>query len=256
MTDTSAIILGASGSVGQALLGEAVRSARFSRIVVISRRPTNLTEQFGDSVLERVVPDMQPARLREEVVGSLKSCDHEVFGFSVLGIGAGTAKLSIDQHRAVDVELNAAFAAGLKDSGKVRHLAFMSAIGADPKASTTGSGAAGMPRYARVKGESEQAVIREGPAVVSLFPSLGDHRLPAHPEGACAHPAPAVAGVAKEVPTHLRRGHRPRHAGGLPGSAPAHRGLYLCRDEGCGGRGGNMSRSDTARTCGGRSTAL
>lgn len=169
MTDTSAIILGASGSVGQALLGEAVRSARFSRIVVISRRPTNLTERFGNSVLERVVPDMQPARLREEVVGSLKSCDHEVFGFSVLGIGAGTAKLSIDQHRAVDVKLNAAFAAGLKDSGKVRHLAFMSAIGADPKPSITGSGAAGMPRYARVKGESEQAVIREGPAVVSLF---------------------------------------------------------------------------------------
>lgn len=169
MPDRSAIILGASGSVGQALLEEAVRSARFSSIVVISRRPTHLAERFGALVVERVVADMQPARLRKAVLAALSDVDHEVLGFSVLGIGAGTAKLTIDQHRAVDVELNAAFAGGLKDSGKVRHLAFMSAIGADPEARTTGSGAAGMPRYARVKGESEQAVIRHGPEVVSVF---------------------------------------------------------------------------------------
>lgn len=169
MPELSAIILGASGSVGQALLEEAARSGRFSRIVVVSRRATGLSDRFVASVVERVVSDMSPPRLRAGVVEALGPFRHEVLAFSVLGIGAGTAKLSIDAHRAVDVDLNAAFAAGLKDSGKVRHLAFMSAIGADVKASTKGSGAAGMPRYARVKGESEQAVIREGPAVVSLF---------------------------------------------------------------------------------------
>jgi uncharacterized protein YbjT (DUF2867 family) len=90
--------------------------------------------------------------------------------------------MSLEQHRAIDVALNAAFARGLKDSGKVRHLAFMSAIGADIHASTTGSGAAGMPRYARVKGEAEQAVLREGPDVVSIFrPSviIGSRHTPA-----------------------------------------------------------------------------
>jgi uncharacterized protein YbjT (DUF2867 family) len=87
----------------------------------------------------------------------------------VLGIGAGTARLTLEAHRAVDVELNAAFARGLKASGKVRHLAFMSAIGADANAKTTGSGAAGMPRYARVKGEAEAAVSSQGPPVVSIF---------------------------------------------------------------------------------------
>jgi uncharacterized protein YbjT (DUF2867 family) len=51
----------------------------------------------------------------------------------------------------------------------VKHLAFMSAVGADPSAAVTGSGAAGMPRYARVKGEAEQAVKANGPAVVSIF---------------------------------------------------------------------------------------
>jgi len=86
-----------------------------------------------------------------------------------LGVGAGTAKLGIDEHRAVDVQLNAAFAAGLKASGRVTHLAFMSACGADPTAAATGSGAAGMARYARVKGEAEQAVKDSGPAVVSFF---------------------------------------------------------------------------------------
>ena len=85
------------------------------------------------------------------------------------GIGAGTAKLTIDEHRAVDVQLNAGFARGLKASGRVKHLAFMSAAGADPTAAATGSGGAGMKRYARVKGEAEEAVKESGPAVVSIF---------------------------------------------------------------------------------------
>jgi hypothetical protein len=50
-----------------------------------------------------------------------------------------------------------------------RHLAFLSAVGANPTAKTTGSGAAGMARYARVKGEAEEAVKRDGPPVVSVF---------------------------------------------------------------------------------------
>jgi uncharacterized protein YbjT (DUF2867 family) len=65
--------------------------------------------------------------------------------------------------------LNAAFARGLKSSGRAKHLAFMSAAGANPAAAATGSGAAGMARYARVKGEAEEAVKESGPAIVSIF---------------------------------------------------------------------------------------
>lgn len=79
-------------------------------------------------------------------MAALASHEVEAVGLSVLGVGAGTAKLSLDEHRAIDVRLNAAFARALKASGRVRHLAFMSAVGADPKAATTGSGAAGMAR--------------------------------------------------------------------------------------------------------------
>jgi len=180
MADKTAIVLGASGSVGQALLAEIARCGGFRRVIVMTRRPLHL--QLGVPVQEQLVPDMQPDKLRQAVVDALRTLDGDVQGFSVLGVGAGTAKISIEMHRAVDVELNAAFAQGLRDSGKVQHLAFMSAIGADPSAKTTGSGAAGMPRYARVKGEAEVAVKRGGPAVVSIFrPALiiGSQHTPA-----------------------------------------------------------------------------
>jgi len=167
MAGKTAVILGASGSVGQALLAEVVRCGGFSRILVMTRRPLNL--QTGALVEERLVPEMEPDKLSQAVVDALREIDGEVTGFSVLGVGAGTAKLSLDEHRAIDVDLNAAFARGLKASGKVRHLAFMSAMGADINAKTTGSGAAGMARYSRVKGEAEAAVTSQGPVVVSIF---------------------------------------------------------------------------------------
>lgn len=165
----TAIVLGASGSVGQALLAEIERTPQFSRVVVIARRSAGSQGSPAAKVEERLVPDMQPQALQQAVVDALASSDTEAVGFSVLGVGAGTARLSLAEHRAVDVDLNAAFARGLKESGRVRHLAFMSAIGADIHAKATGSGAAGMPRYCRVKGEAEEAVSRQGLDVVSIF---------------------------------------------------------------------------------------
>ncbi len=167
MAINTAIILGATGSVGQALLAEVVKCGGFKHIVVMTRRPLDM--KSGAAIEEHLVPAMDPASLEPAVVDALQGDASEATGFSVLGVGAGTAKMSIGQHRAVDVDLNAAFARGLKASGKVGHLAFMSAVGADATARATGSGAAGMPRYARVKGEAEAAVTSQGPAVVSIF---------------------------------------------------------------------------------------
>jgi uncharacterized protein YbjT (DUF2867 family) len=164
-----AIILGASGSVGQALLREIVSSGQFSNIIVMTRRPLGLHAEASVKVEERLVSRMEPLSLTQAVVDALKEHDLDAVGFSVLGVGAGTAKLSLEEHRAVDVDLNAAFARGLKDSGRVRHLVFMSVIGADIRARTTGSGAAGMPRYARVKGEAEAAVLSQGLNIVTIF---------------------------------------------------------------------------------------
>ena len=168
-----AIVLGASGSVGIALLRELLRDKAFTHVVTLTRRAlpdaSTMAREAGPTLREHLVPAMTPAALEAATIGALREVDGEAEGFSVLGVGAGTAKLTLEEHRAVDVALNAAFARGLRASGKVRHLAFMTAAGADPNAKTTGSGGAGMSRYNRVKGESEEAVRASGLAVVSVF---------------------------------------------------------------------------------------
>jgi uncharacterized protein YbjT (DUF2867 family) len=169
----TAIVLGGSGSVGTALLRELFHDDGFDAVITLSRRSlpeaVAMARAAGRSLVEKLVPDMSPAALAAATSDAARELDGDVEGFSVLGIGAGTAKLTLEQHRAVDVALNEAFARGLRDSGKVRHLAFMSAVGADPAAKESGNGGAGMPRYNRVKGESEEAVRASGPAVVSVF---------------------------------------------------------------------------------------
>ena len=174
MTSTrTAIVLGGSGSVGTALLRELFHDEDFDAVITLSRRSLPeaiaMARSAGRRLVEKLVPDMKPAPLAAATVDAARELDGELEGFSVLGVGAGTAKLTLEKHRAVDVALNEAFARALRDSGKVRHLAFMSAVGADPTAKASGSGAAGTLRYRRVKGESEAAVRASGPAVVSVF---------------------------------------------------------------------------------------
>ncbi len=176
-TKQAAVVLGASGSVGSALIKELIRTRSFTPIVTLVRRSQSdqmaMAREAGVELRETLVAAMDPRGLETATAEAIRSLEGDaeltVVGLSVLGVGAGTGKLSIDAHRAIDVQLNAAFARGLKASGRVKHLAFMSAAGANPTAAATGSGAAGMARYARVKGEAEEAVKESGPAVVSIF---------------------------------------------------------------------------------------
>ena len=169
----AAVVLGASGSVGNAVIAELIRNGGFAPIVTLVRRalPDQVTiaREAGIELRETLVPTMDPAALERATAAAIAALEGEVVGLSVLGIGAGTGKITLAEHRAVDVELNAAFARALKASGRVHHLALMTAAGANPTAKETGSGAAGMSRYNRVKGEAEEAVKRDGPEVVSIF---------------------------------------------------------------------------------------
>lgn len=168
----TAIVLGGTGSVGSALLSELFHSDGFDAAITLSRRSNPeavaMARGAGKRLVEVAVPDMAPAALAASTIEAARGVSGDVEGFSVLGVGAGTAALTLEQHRAVDVALNEAFARALRESGVVRHLAFMSSVGADPMASTRG-GAAGTPRYLRVKGEAEDAVRASGPAIVSVF---------------------------------------------------------------------------------------
>jgi uncharacterized protein YbjT (DUF2867 family) len=169
----TAIVLGGSGSVGAALLRELFRGDGFDAVITLSRRSlpesVAMARAASRTLVEKLVPDMKPAPLAAATIEAAKDVGGDLEGFSVLGVGGGTSKITLEEHRAVDVALNEAFARALRESGKVRHLAFMSAAGADPTAKATGSGAAGMSRYNRVKGESEDAVRASGPAIVSVF---------------------------------------------------------------------------------------
>ena len=175
MTDSrAAVVLGASGSVGHALLAALIRGGAFRSIATLVRRSqpewVRTASDAGIMLRETLLSDMDPNGVTSATVDTIRALDEAIVaGFSVLGVGARTASLTIDEHRAVDVRLNAAFARGLKTSGRVTHLAFMSSVAADADAPATGSGAAGSSRYLRVKGESEEAVKDAGPAVVSIF---------------------------------------------------------------------------------------
>lgn len=156
-----------------ALLRELFRDERFASVITLARRSNpeaaTIARSAGRELVEKIVPDMTPPLLATATIEAAGSVDGDLEGFSVLGVGAGTAKLTLDEHRAIDVALNEAFARALRDSGKVRHLAFLSAAGADPTAKAGGGGAAGTSRYRRVKGEAEEAVRRSGPEIVSVF---------------------------------------------------------------------------------------
>ncbi|MGC4090387.1 MAG: NAD(P)H-binding protein [Polyangiaceae bacterium] len=169
----TAIVLGGSGSVGIALLRELFQDDGFGAVLTLSRRSlpaaVELARSSSRPLVEKLVPEMNPTSLATATLEAANEVDGDVEGFSVLGVGAGTAKLTIEQHRAVDVALNEAFARALRESGKVAHLAFMTAAGADPTADPRGSGAAGMSRYNRIKGEAEEAVRASGPTTVSVF---------------------------------------------------------------------------------------
>lgn len=169
----SAIVLGASGSVGAALLRELFRDPAFDRVITLARRSNPeavaLARSSSRTLVEKLVPEMKPEMLAAATLEIASESPGDLEAFSTLGVGAGTAKLTIDEHRAVDVALNEAFARALRDSGKVAHLAFMSAAAANPNASASGSGGAGFSRYNRVKGEAEVAVRASGPAIVSVF---------------------------------------------------------------------------------------
>lgn len=169
----TAVVLGGSGSVGTALLRELFHDDAFGTVITLSRRSlpeaVAMARAAGRVLVEKLVPEMKPASLAAATLDAVRDAGGDLEGFSVLGVGAGTAKLTLEEHRAIDVALNEAFARALRDSGRVQHLAFMTAVGADPAAKTSGSGAAGMSRYNRVKGEAEEAVRASGPAIVSVF---------------------------------------------------------------------------------------
>ncbi len=149
-----AVVVGATGAVGGALVRELLASPLCTAVVALARRPV-------------VMFDALPGRtkLRVEVIdlGDLEGAAARLaagceVAFNTMGIGQ-PRKVPYQEFRRVDVDYAGAFARGAARAG-ARHISLLSAVGADKTSRN---------RYVRTKGEAEQAVIDAGIARTSLF---------------------------------------------------------------------------------------
>ncbi|MCX6127538.1 MAG: hypothetical protein NTX25_00570 [Proteobacteria bacterium] len=149
-----AIVLGASGAVGSALVRELLNSAACLEVVMLNRRHVDL---WADSP--------HKAKLREHVI-ALENLEHDTLkyaegcqrAFCTFGAGQPT-KLSRKEFWKIDVEYPAAFALSCRKAG-LEHISLLSSIGADLLSRSY---------YLRVKGEAEKAMCSAGFARTSLF---------------------------------------------------------------------------------------
>lgn len=149
-----AVVAGATGAVGSALVRELLASPRCAQVLALTRRPVTLfADTPGRARLELAVIDY--ADLEAETAA--RAAGFET-AFCAVGIGQ-PRKVSGEEFWRVDVEYAGAFARGAARAG-VRHVSLLSAVG---------SNAASRNRYIRTKGKAEEAVIQAGAPRTSIF---------------------------------------------------------------------------------------
>jgi len=136
----SAVVLGATGNVGERIVSHLVESPRCKRVVAVTRRKTNA---FTSEKVSEVVVNMD--RLEEEVAQCADGADIALVAF---GVGKGSAKMSDEEVRRIEVDYPAAFCRAAKLAG-ARVCGVMTAVGADPESRL---------RYAKIIGEKEKAI--------------------------------------------------------------------------------------------------
>ena len=94
----AAVVLGASGSVGNALVKELIRNGSFGPIVTLLRRSqpdqVAMAREAGVELREALVPDMDPASLETAATQAIRSLDGEVVGFA----GLVRARFAVHTH--------------------------------------------------------------------------------------------------------------------------------------------------------------
>ncbi|MGA9837421.1 MAG: NAD(P)H-binding protein [Gemmatimonadaceae bacterium] len=153
-----AIVVGATGAVGSALVRELLASPACTGITALVRRPTTMFAGApgGEKLHLEVVDfhDLEAATARLAAGSQVAFC--------TMGIGQ-PRKVPLDEFRRVDVEYAGAFARGAHAAG-VRHISLLSSVGAD---------VASRNRYLHIKGLAEAVVEAAGIARSSVFrPSL------------------------------------------------------------------------------------
>ena len=155
MTPYRALVIGATGEVGGALVRELAASPACAGIVALTRRKVDALQALPKLVAQVVPFEALEARTAELGAG----CD---VAFCTMGVGQ-PRKMPFAEVRKVDVDYAGAFARGAAAAG-VRHVSLLSSVGAN---------AASRNPYIRIKGDAEHVVAAAGITRTSLFrPSL------------------------------------------------------------------------------------
>jgi len=134
----TALIIGATGLVGQHLLIQLLEHPEFQKVRVFGRRTTGIVHpKLEEEIMDFDQPESWKSLVQGDVV------------FSTLGTTIKTAKTKENQYR-VDFTYQYEFAKAAAENGVSTYL-LVSSMGADPKSSVF---------YSRMKGELEDAVAK------------------------------------------------------------------------------------------------
>lgn len=153
-----AIVLGATGAVGSALVRELLAVPDWIEVTALVRRPTDRFDALeGRSKLILKVTSMD--QLESAAAAAGRGC---TVAFSTLGVGQ-PRKVAREEFWRVDVGYTAMFAQGCRAAG-ILHFSLLGAVGADPTSRSY---------YLKTKGRAEEAVKAQRFKRASFFrPSL------------------------------------------------------------------------------------
>ncbi|KAL6763030.1 hypothetical protein V8C86DRAFT_2505908 [Haematococcus lacustris] len=167
-----ALVVGATGAVGEHVVGHLLVSGAFNTVVTVGRRPACVPAQYKAEEfrgeLQQVVVNMD--HLEAEAAPAFKDVDSV---FCCLGTTRKVAG-SAEQFLKVDVEYVKATAAAAKVAGAA-HFALLTAAGANANVWANNWACFHPLLYAKAKGQAEEAVKAQGFASTAIYrPGLID----------------------------------------------------------------------------------
>lgn len=156
----TAIVLGATGAIGQQLVTQLTQRGEVENVIVVTRRELDLAREFPNAVVSKIQPALLDFDQLEAQAAACLPADAVAF------VALGTTKKqagSQEAFRRVDYGLVLAFARACKAAG-VRRLGVVTAHGANARSKIF---------YNQVKGEVERDMQALGlPCVFFARPSL------------------------------------------------------------------------------------
>jgi uncharacterized protein YbjT (DUF2867 family) len=152
----AAIILGGTGQVGGAAVGELLAIPECREVVMVTRKPIAPRSRVRNVVLDTGAAGFAE-RTADLACGVLRQ--GPVSAVSCVGVGSGSMRWSEEELRRLEVGVVGAFASGCHDAG-IAQFCLLSAAGSTARSRF---------RYARVMGMKEDTVRNAGFARLAIF---------------------------------------------------------------------------------------